>query len=74
MARRSKERIMKDAPYDMRDKDAEMLAATSYVPRKSSRNGALIFNLAVFALSCAVVLAAAWRSPAASAWRRWRSC
>ena len=49
---------MKDAPYDMRDKDAEMLAATSYVPRKSSRNGALIFNLAVFALSCAVVLAA----------------
>ena len=58
MARRSKERIMKDAPYDMRDKDAEMLAATSYVPRKSSRNGALIFNLAVFALSCAVVLGA----------------
>ena len=49
---------MKDAPYDMRDKDAEMLAATSYVPRKSSRNGALIFNLAVFALSCAVVLGA----------------
>ena len=58
MARRSKERIMKDAPYDMRDKDAEMLAATSYVPRKSSRNGALIFNLAVFALSCAVALGA----------------
>ena len=58
MARRSKERIMKDAPYDMRDKDAEMLAATSYVPRKSSRNGALIFNLAVFVLSCAAVLAA----------------
>ena len=26
---------MKDAPYDMRDKDAEMLAATSYVPRLS---------------------------------------
>ena len=49
---------MKDAPYDMRDKDAEMLAATSYVPRKSSRNGALIFNLAVFVLSCAAVLAA----------------
>ncbi|OUO91724.1 hypothetical protein B5F40_02480 [Gordonibacter sp. An230] len=58
MARRPKDRIMRDAPYDMRDKDAEILAATSYVPRKSSRNGALIFNLAVFALSCAVVLAA----------------
>ncbi|WP_080799173.1 slipin family protein [Arabiibacter massiliensis] len=58
MARRSKDRIMKDAPYDVRDKDAEIRAATSYVPRKSSRNGAVIFNIAVFAVSCAAVLGA----------------
>ncbi len=49
---------MKDAPYDVRDKDAEIRAATSYVPRKSSRNGAVIFNIAVFAVSCAAVLGA----------------
>ena len=29
MARRSKDRIMQDAPYDVRDKDAEIRAATS---------------------------------------------
>ena len=51
---------MQDAPYDVRDKDAEIRAATSYVPRKSSRNGALIFNIAVFVLACAVVLGAGW--------------
>lgn len=34
-----------DMPYDVRDKDAEMRAATSYVPRKSSRNGATVFNI-----------------------------
>ena len=53
MARRSNDRIMKDAPYDVRDKDAEIRAATSYVPRKSSRNGALIFDIAVFVAACA---------------------
>ena len=51
---------MQDAPYDVRDKDAEIRAATSYVPRKSSRNGALIFNIVVFVLACAVVLGAGW--------------
>ncbi len=60
MARRSNDRIMKDAPYDVRDKDAEIRAATSYVPRKSSRNGALIFNIAVFVAACALVLGAGW--------------
>ncbi|WP_255467241.1 slipin family protein [Raoultibacter phocaeensis] len=49
-------RMMKDAPYDVRDKEAEIRAATSYVPRKSSRNGALIFSIAVFIATCAVVL------------------
>ena len=40
--RRAGERFVKDAPYDVRDKDAEIRAATSYVPRKSSRNGAVL--------------------------------
>lgn len=48
-----------DMPYDMRDKDAEMRAATSYVPRKSSRNGAMVFNITVFLLVFGVVLLAA---------------
>ena len=39
-----------DAPYDVRDKDAEIRAATSFVPRKSSRNGATVFNVTVFIL------------------------
>lgn len=47
-----------DAPYEFTDKEAEIRAATSYVPRKSSRNGALIFSIAVFVATCAVVLAA----------------
>ena len=46
-------------PYDARDKDAEMRAATSYVPRKSSRNGATVFNITVFLLVFGVVLLAA---------------
>ena len=51
---------MKDAPYDVRDKDAEIRAATSYVPRKSSRNGALIFNIAVFVLPAPSCWGRAW--------------
>ena len=58
--RRASERFAKDAPYDVRDKDAEIRAATSYVPRKSSRNGAVIFNIAVFIATCAVVLGLAY--------------
>lgn len=53
-------RMMKDAPYDVRDKEAEARAATSYVPRKSSRNGAVIFSIAVFVATCAIVLGAAF--------------
>ncbi len=49
-----------DAPYEFTDKEAEIRAATSYVPRKSSRNGALIFSVALFIGTCAVVLAAWW--------------
>lgn len=48
-----------DMPYDARDKDAEMRAATSYVPRKSSRNGATVFIITVFLLVFGVVLLAA---------------
>lgn len=48
-----------DMPYDARDKDAEMRAATSYVPRKSSRNGTTVFNITVFLLVFGVVLLAA---------------
>ena len=36
------------APGPWSDSEAEMLAATSYVPKKSSRNGALVFSVAVF--------------------------
>ena len=41
MARMKRARTF-DAPYEFTDKEAEIRAATSYVPRKSSRNGALI--------------------------------
>lgn len=58
--RRTGERFDKDAPYDVRDKNAEIRAATSYVPRKSSRNGALIFSIAVFVAVCAIVLGIAY--------------
>ena len=40
-----------DVPYDVRDKDAEIRAATSFVPRKSSRNGATVFSITVFILA-----------------------
>ena len=50
-------RRINDTPYLYNDPEAEMLAATSYVPRKSSRNGALIFGVFVFALVFAAVLA-----------------
>lgn len=42
--------------YTLPDTEAEKLAATSYVPRKSSRNGALIFSIAVFILFTACTL------------------
>lgn len=45
-------------PYDARDKDAEICAATSYVPRKSSRNGATVFNIAVLLVTFCIVLGA----------------
>ncbi len=54
---RSKRQKNFDAPYEFTDKEAEIRAATSYVPRKSSRNGALIFSIAVFISACALVLA-----------------
>lgn len=58
--RRSKaDRTMRDAPYELTDKEAEIRAATSYVPRKSSRNGAVIFSIAVFVMTGAVVLGVA---------------
>ena len=53
-------RVARDAPYPFNDKEAEVRAATSYVPRKSSRNGAVIFNIAVFFTACAAVLGAGW--------------
>lgn len=53
---RSKSKKKYDAPYEFTDKEAEIRAATSYVPRKSSRNGALIFSIAVFIASCALTL------------------
>lgn len=55
---RAKRRRTFEAPYEFTDKEAEIRAATSYVPRKSSRNGALIFSVATCVGTCAVVLAA----------------
>ena len=40
------------------DNEAEMFAATTYVPRKSSRNGALVFSVAVFLAGAAAALTA----------------
>ncbi|WP_165054115.1 MULTISPECIES: slipin family protein [unclassified Adlercreutzia] len=51
-------RMHRDAPHAANDKEAEILAATSYVPRKSSRNGATIFSIAVFVAAFALVLGA----------------
>lgn len=45
------------APGPWSDSEAEMLTATSYVPKKSSRNGALVFSVAVFVAAAAAVLA-----------------
>ena len=56
MNRRKANRVLRDAPYAFNDKEAEIRAATTYVPRKSSRNGALIFSITVFIATCAVVL------------------
>ena len=77
--RRAGERFVKDAPYDVRDKDAEIRAATSYVPRKSSRNGAVIFNIATFIATCAAVLGIAFAATGGAESRRslpccWRRC
>lgn len=58
--KRKNTRMTEDAPYDVRDKNAEIRAATSYVPRKSSRNGAAIFSIAVFIVTCVVVLGIAY--------------
>ena len=58
MKRRKVDRVLKDAPYAFNDKEAEIRAATTYVPRKSSRNGALIFSIAVFITTCVTVLVA----------------
>lgn len=45
-----------DIPYIFTDKQSEALVATTYVPRKSSRNGAVIFSIAVFFVACAATL------------------
>ena len=50
MRNRKKKDARYDAPYELTDKEAEIRAATSYVPRKSSRNGVTIFSVAVFLL------------------------
>lgn len=56
MRRGKMSRLIKDAPYEAKDSQAEAWAANSYVPRKSSRNGATIFSLALFLATGAVVL------------------
>lgn len=58
--RQTGRRISHMAPYPYTDKQAELNAATSYVPRKSSRNGVVIFNIAVFVVACVAVLGIGW--------------
>ena len=41
-------------------KELQIQAATTYVPRKSSRNGALAFSITMFALGCIVAGALCW--------------
>ena len=60
MKRKRQPRLLHDAPYDFRDKEAEVQAANSFVPRKSSRNGAIIFQISIFLATCAVVLGLAY--------------
>ena len=57
MARRTNRMMQQGMPIQMHDKKAEMDAATSYIPRKSSRNGALVFGIATFVLVFIVVVA-----------------
>ena len=64
-------RVARDAPYPFNDKEAEVRAATSYVPRKSSRNGAVIFNIAVFFTACAAVLGAVIGAVTMRCGRKW---
>ncbi len=54
--KRSADRRMQiDFPYDARDKEAKIQAETSFVPDRSSRNGATVFSIAVFAFVFAAV-------------------
>lgn len=41
-------------------KEAEIRSAVSYIPRKSSRNGALVFSATLFVLACVIVLSAGY--------------
>lgn len=47
-----------DAPSIYNDREAEAMAAASYVPGKASRNGAVLFGAFVFAVAFAAVMAA----------------
>lgn len=53
-------KLAADAPTVGPDGTFGLSANALYVPRKSSRNGATIFSMAVFFATCAVVLACAW--------------
>lgn len=50
---------MRGMPYRLDDRAAEIDAATAYVPRKSSRNGVLVFGIATFVAAFVAVLAVA---------------
>lgn len=58
------------APGPWSGSEAEMLAATSYVPKKSSRNGALVFSVAVFMAAAAAALAASSSLHIALGWEK----
>ncbi len=53
MANRFKRQAV-EMPYDVGNKETEIRAATTYIPRKSSRNGALGFSLTMFLLAAVI--------------------
>lgn len=60
MSKRINGFIQQGAPVRMDDKQAEMDAAASFIPRKSSRNGVLVFGIAVFVIFFAAVVFVAY--------------
>ena len=58
--KRRKQKIIEQVEVLPSSKEAEIRAATTYVPHKSSRNGALAFSITIFIAACAITAAIAY--------------